>query len=196
MTTLPVLLFTGVDGTRQARVGADEAEYRRAFCAFVESWGRDAVWFDEDSGLIGSDGGVTIGRWRARRLGTSPSLALVVLVADRPADVYLVDDVAMAERALGALARPGVEFELLPLEHLEAGDGARDAADPFLDLPSIRLLRAGQHRPPGPRPAFSDQICPRCLDHPLHDEPLFDPLLDGERACLACGTLAALRAAS
>ncbi len=192
MASMPVLLVSGADGSRQVLVAGDESGYRRAFGDFVASWGEEAVWFDDQARILGSEGGVTMARWRAQWLGHSPVYALVVLVGGEPADIYLVDDVDMGKRAAVALERPNVRFELVPLEPLpptESPDG-----DTLAGLPPIRITPRRFVRPEGPRSAFSETICPRCEDHPLYDEALFDvTFADGTRVCVACGTLATLR---
>jgi hypothetical protein len=191
MTSMPVLLVTSVDGTYQVLVGHDEVAYRRAFSEFVESWGQDAIWFDDEAGLLGSDGGVTMGRWRARWLGRKPMLALVVSVDSIVADVYLVDDAPMARRVALALERPRVGFELVALEPLPY-DGELPDEDSFAGA-AIRRVAGRGARPPGPRGAFSEAVCDRCEDHPLYVEPLLDATLaDGTRVCVACAALASI----
>lgn len=192
---MPVLLISAADGSRQVLVAPDESGYRRAFGNFVASWGRDAVWFDDEARILGSDGGVTMARWRARWLGSSPVYALLVLVGAEPADIYLVDDVDMARNAAMALERPNVSFELVPLEPLPPTEP--HDRDPLEDLPPIRTTAQRIVRPEGPRAAFSEEICPRCEDHPLYSEALFDTTFaDGTRACVACGALSTLRPAA
>jgi hypothetical protein len=153
------------------------------------------VWFDDDARILGSDGGVTLARWRAVWLGRSPVYALVVLVGAEPADIYLVDDADMARRAAVTLERPNVSFELVVLEPLPPTEELE--GDPLEGLPAIRMTARRIVRPEGPRAAFSDAVCPRCQDHPLHEDPLFDTTFaDGSRACVACGALATLRSAT
>ncbi|HEX8941191.1 MAG TPA: hypothetical protein VF763_13610 [Candidatus Limnocylindrales bacterium] len=194
MYSVPILLVSGPGGPPRVLVGEDELAYRNAFGSFIAAWGAEAVWFDPQLRVLGSDGGVTLGRWRARVLGERAGIAVVVSVEGRPADVYVVDDRAMADRVVEALEREGVGFELAELGHLE-----RPASEAAVEWPGdaaeLRVRRSGEIRPVPPRPATADRFCPRCGDQPLHLDPLFDPISgrDGQRVCEGCRHLEALR---
>lgn len=191
--TALALLATAPDGSRRVQLGDDERAYRRAFGSFVESWGVEACWYDDDAKELGCDAGLTLGRWRARVLGRAAGQALVVLVEGRPVGIYLVDDTAMAARAMAALAGDGVSFELVATEPLPEVDPKRDEAP----LTASIRTRQGSARPAAPRPALSPDFCPRCQDYPLHVEPLFDAHdADGARYCLPCAKLEAVRASA
>jgi len=77
--------------------------------------------------------------------------------------------------ALRAGLRTGGDYSILRLE----------SPDSISDLPAISA--------PPPRKKvsapWSEEICPRCLDHPLHLDPIFDDTsrADGSRICCACG---------
>ncbi len=103
MESALILLASGPDNAFRAFAGEEEAAYRDAFGAFVAAWGPETVWFDPEARVIGSDGGVTLGRWRAHLAARPPSFALIVTVAGTPADVYLVDGSPTAERILSEL---------------------------------------------------------------------------------------------
>ena len=206
MHSLPVLLVESDQGRRVLTGSA--AAFRAAFAAFVEAWGAPAVWFDPEARMIGSDGGVRLGRWRARRLGIGPGLALVVSSEGSPSSIYLVDDGDAAERVVLALAwrdaesmlDPRLAFDLVPLEvlpdHMDAS-----AADPLageLGGRGLRVRRLAGRRPFPPRGSLDlARLCPRCEDHPLHAEPLLDGRApDGTPICGACTALDDLRAAA
>ncbi len=187
------LVITGADGSFQVMVGSDERAYRHAFGAFVEAWGEDCVWYDNDAKLLGSDGGVTLSRWRARVLAGDAPIALVVQRDRQVVGLYLVADADMAERAAAALACDDVSFATVPVTSMPPVDPEKDS----LPLTATIRTRSGKPRPRGPRPPLSDEFCPRCDDHPLHIEPLFDGIDgDGRRICIACAKLATLRQAA
>lgn len=77
--------------------------------------------------------------------------------------------------ALRAGLRTGGDYSILGLE----------SPDRIGDLPELSA--------PPPREKvsapWSEEICPRCLDHPLHLDPIFDDTsrVDGSRICCACG---------
>ncbi|HXG40472.1 MAG TPA: hypothetical protein VNJ28_05975 [Candidatus Limnocylindrales bacterium] len=193
MPYAPILLVTGPGEAVRVLVGTEAAQ-RGAVGSFVARWSRDAVWFDPTSRALGSDGGITLTRWRARLVTPSPRYALVVFVSGRPADVYLVDDVATAERIVLALEGEGIAFALAPIEPLEPPDGSSEAV---FDESTVRLVAHGAGRPTPPRAALSSAFCPTCLDQPLHEDPLFDARsASGLRICVACATLAELGRAS
>lgn len=87
--------------------------------------------------------------------------------------------------------RPGRTFDAGP----EGPAYAQRLADLILDDPApngrdrLRLVTPRVGR------AFSREICPRCQDHPLHEDPVFDEhgRDDGLRICSACGQLEAMR---
>lgn len=187
-----ILLAAGPDNAFRAFSGDDEGDYRAAFAAFVAAWGPDSVWFDPEGRVVGSDGGVTLARWRARITCDSPAFALVVQVAGTPADVYLVDGAPTAERIVLELVGDAVSFALVELEPL--AKGARDGSAPDEDLRAVRVIRGRGGRPRPPRARLGEDFCPRCLDQRLHLDSLFDALTpDGIRVCAACGTLDQLR---
>ena len=191
--TTVVLLASGPGGSFRAFVGVDEAAYRAAFAAFVAAWGDSGVWFDPEARVIGSDGGVSLGRWRGRLAATDPAFALVVSIDGRPADVYLVDGSATAERIVIELEANGAEFALVPLEPLAQMPAGRSSVEAD-DLRTIQVLRGRGGRPTPPRARRAEEYCPRCLDQRLHVDPLFDASgPDGTRICAACGALDRLR---
>jgi len=186
------LLVTGPDRSHQVLLGPDEHAFRHAFNAFVSAWGADAVWFDDEANLLGSNAGVTLGRWRARALGRAPVYALVVSVDGEPADVYLVDDVEMAERAVASLEGPGVGFDLVEVEALP--DRGGPPGDEVPGRVEVRARPGSGGRPIPPRAALSTTFCPRCGDHPLHEDDLFDLRdAEGRRICAPCGALDLLK---
>ncbi len=192
MKAAHALLVTGPDRSHQVLLGPDETAYRRAFSAFVAAWGADAVWFDDEAKLLGSDGGVTLGRWRARTLGIAPAYALVVSVDGEPADMYLVDDIAMAERAVASLDGPGIGFDLVEIERLP--ELAAASVDDLSTEMSIRSRAGRGGRPIPPRAVLSNTFCPRCGDFPLHRDALFDAIArDGQRVCAPCGSIEAMQ---
>jgi hypothetical protein len=202
MHTRAVLLIESTEGDRQILAGDEEA-FRAAFEGFVDAWGSDAVWFDPDARVLGSDAGIRLARWRARTVGATGRLALVALAGRRTAAIYLVDDSAMAERLVVGLTGPagrsdfpGLSFDLVTVGAL-APVVEVDESPPGADRDELRVNRDAGPRPLPPRPLLDrDRLCPRCADHPLHVEPLFDGRADdGSALCAACIALADLRAA-
>lgn len=194
MDSALILLAAGPDNGFRAFAGEEEGDYRAAFAAFVAAWGAETVWFDPEARVIGSDGGVTLGRWRARLAAHPPAYALVVTVAGTPADVYLVDGSPTAERIVSQLAADEIAFALVELERLEAARRGPGIGAPEADLRSVRVIRGSGGRPAPPRARLGDAYCPRCQDQRLHQDAIFDTLTaQGVRLCGPCGTLARLR---
>ncbi|MFL5756485.1 MAG: hypothetical protein ACJ77N_09325 [Chloroflexota bacterium] len=201
MHTRAVLLIESTEGDRQILAGDEEA-FRAAFEGFVDAWGSDAVWFDPDARVLGSDAGIRLARWRARTVGPTERLALIALAGRRTAAIYLVDDSAMAERLVVGLTGDsgggdlrGLTFDLVSVGTLPPSVNAVGSSDDNRD--ELRVNRDAGPRPLPPRPLLDrDRLCPRCADHPLHVEPLFDGrAADGSALCAACVALADLRAA-
>ena len=194
MESALILLASGPDNAFRAFAGEEEAAYRDAFGAFVAAWGPETVWFDPEARVIGSDGGVTLGRWRAHLAARPPSFALIVTVAGTPADVYLVDGSPTAERILSELAADEISFALVELETLQSAARARSNGDPAADMRSVRVIRGSGGRPARPRARLGDAFCPRCQDQRLHLDAMFDTLTEqGVRLCGPCGTIARMR---
>jgi hypothetical protein len=194
MESALILLASGPANAFRVFAGEEEAAYRAAFGAFVAAWGPDTVWFDPEARIIGSDGGVTLGRWRAHLAARPPTFALVVTVAGAPADIYLVDGPRTAERIWQELSADEVAFVLVELERLEPVRRAGSRRDPEADMRSVRVVRGSGGRPARPRARRGDAFCPRCQDQRLHSDAMFDSLTaQGLRVCGPCGTLARLR---
>lgn len=203
----PVLLVTGPTGAFEVLVG-DGRAVREIVAAFLAAHPTASTWYDPDARELGTDTGLRIARWRAPVLGANPRFALVVTVAGRPADVYLVDESEDAIRVAAALdpvdagglamgAEAGVRFTLVRVTRL----GRRHRAgsrSPLRERPrdrrrhgdaaAIRISRGQAGRPRGPRPELDPaRRCPRCQTSPLHREPIFDDHdLTGRAICAAC----------
>ena len=92
------------------------------------------------------------------------------------------------------------ELEALAIRHVAVGREWRPTVVPVeagatADLSAHerpQSMLVGRASDPS---AFSEQLCPRCEDHPLHADAVFDDRsrVDGTRICNACGNLEALR---
>lgn len=168
MNNVPVLLIR--EGpTLTVLIGADEAECRRAADILARWWGAP-------DGSQRTPGGQRFEVGLAEGLVAPYQVAIVALdAADQVLAIALADDrpsAAFLSRDWGGEA---TEVRILPAGTV--GD----------------VLSQGQPRR-DPR-VLSTTFCPRCGDHPLHVDPIFDDRsrLDGSRICNGCGLREALK---
>lgn len=141
-----------------------------------------------------------IGYWRTEVV--RPTSALLIFGSDE-LELRLFEDPIAALRAAVLCEQ---EHRILRLEAPAAIESVARPALPaaFLSafsVPPPALGASSRARvPPAFERAFSDTpaggaFCPRCADHPLHDDPVLDDTgrLDGARICNPCGTIEALR---
>lgn len=168
MNAVPILLVR--EGpTLTVLLGVDEAECRRAAGILARWWGAPA-------GTSQAPGGQRFEVRSAEGLTAPYDVALVALdISARVLSIRLTSDRESAVLLARDRGADVAEVRILPTDTL-----------------GLALTKAWAPRDPR---ILSTTFCPRCGDHPLHVQAVFDDRSrrDGTRICNACGMLEALK---